>query len=704
MSLLAQLQYLINQLILQQAACCNQIFIDFQQTWTIIANLITPTAIVDLSGVFTALNACCNNINSEFQQTWTILANLNTTATVDLSPVFTALNACCNNITSEFQQTWTIIANLNTTATVDLSPVFTALNACCNNINSEFQQTWTILAAGFNGTFSEINSCCTNITSEFQQTWTILANLAITATADLSGVFTALNACCNNINSEFQQTWTILAAGFNGTFSSIATLTNDFEATWTILAAGFNGTWTILNADFDATWTILAADFDGTFSMLNVLIQNDCNPTMITQASFGASGGTQYVISTPGVYKFGSNIIFTPASATSAILIATSGVTLDLQCFTISQGNVVTGVNAILVDTGLTGVYIRNGMIENFTRAGISFQGDNTNVGIDNTNIVSCATRGIELLSTGVSSQDMTIANCNIYNCSQGSSADFPVELQLCQECNILNCNFTGNGNQSNTITVLNMSGCLDCEVTNITMYENIGSIFNGITLDTTCSYNNFTNCIIINNQSVLSTGTCSAININGANGNAFNYCVANNNHALNNGTINAIWLQGIAPNNNTFSLCIAAFNTGGISYGFYLSSGSYNNLLYCQANENVGSVTSAGFNCNATDTLFDNGIALANAANQTFGFNISAGSCVIKDCLAAFNVGPHGSNGFGFNNTSAEYLFYRNVAYENNTQFNGIAAGAITVPIGSPASQNLNTVTGPWTNVSVAS
>jgi hypothetical protein len=56
-------------------------------------------------------------IQDEFQQTWTILANLTCTATVDLSGVFTA------------------IANINcvSTTTVDLSSVFTALNACCNS-------------------------------------------------------------------------------------------------------------------------------------------------------------------------------------------------------------------------------------------------------------------------------------------------------------------------------------------------------------------------------------------------------------------------------------------------------------------------------------------------------------------------------------------------------------------------------------------
>ena len=711
-NLLLHLKFLINQLIVQQAACCSQIFSDFQQTWTMLAQISTSTATVDLSSVFTALNACCTNINSEFQQTWTILANLTVTASADLSAVFTALNACCTNINSEFQQTWTILANLTVTASVDLSAVFTALNACCTNINSEFQQTWTILAAGFDGTFSDINACCTNINSEFQQTWSILANLHTTATVDLSGVFTALNACCNNINSEFQQTWTILAAGFNGTFSSIAALANDFEATWTILAAGFNGTWTILNADFDATWTILAAGFDGTFSVLNVLIQNVCNPTMITQASFGAGGGTQYVISTPGVYKFGSNITFTPASATSAILITTSGVTLDMQCFSISQGNALAGVNAIVVNTGLTDVYIRNGTVENFTNVGISFQGNDARVGINNTTLLSCATRAIQFLPTGTS-QNIIIQNCNIYNCSQGSSADNPLSLQSCKECIVQNCEFTGNGNSPNTITVINMSSCIECIISNIAMYENLGAAFNGITLDSTSSLNNFTNCTIVNNQSI--TTDVNVINVNG-NANILIDCVTNDNIAAGN-TAGFILAGSIIRVLDVLLQLTHPYGTFGSCTGFSIDPGNFNILLDCVADSNFGGGNpvasilgedgdpSTACFVLSFSSLVDHFTAnnnFATGSGSTTGIWLFEGAMnIVKDCLCANNFVPFSTAQAGITNDTSEYLFYRNVAYNSTFPIVGVAAGSVTTPL-APASQNIASVTAPWTNLAL--
>ena len=55
--------FFLRQLQQQLAACCSNITSEFQQTWTILANITTPTMTVDLSPVFTALNACCNNIN-----------------------------------------------------------------------------------------------------------------------------------------------------------------------------------------------------------------------------------------------------------------------------------------------------------------------------------------------------------------------------------------------------------------------------------------------------------------------------------------------------------------------------------------------------------------------------------------------------------------------------------------------------------------
>lgn len=127
------------------------------------------TVINLLHQVLIQLNICCEQqgcpCESEFQQTWTILANLSVscTAVVDLTPVFTALDACCSNINNEFQQTWSILgAGFNGTFST-LQDIKNTLTNCCDN---------------FNGTYSAIADLKITLSTDFYQTWTILAAIA----------------------------------------------------------------------------------------------------------------------------------------------------------------------------------------------------------------------------------------------------------------------------------------------------------------------------------------------------------------------------------------------------------------------------------------------------------------------------------------------------------------------------------------------
>ncbi len=166
---------LLHQLLSVFNKCCDTLSSDFQQTWTILA---------DLSSNFTAIIDVTTNISSNFQQTFTILADIKNT-----------LTECCENITSEFQQTWTILDGIVITATVDFSEVFSVI--------ADIKKT--------------VTACCENITSEFQATWSIIAALSTTVTVDFSSVFTVIDdikstvtSCCSTVFTNFQNTWTIL--------------------------------------------------------------------------------------------------------------------------------------------------------------------------------------------------------------------------------------------------------------------------------------------------------------------------------------------------------------------------------------------------------------------------------------------------------------------------------------------------------------
>ena len=566
-----------------------------------------------------------------------------------------------------------------------------------NTMTNDLLRPGQLLGAGFNGTFS-----------------------SLTTNAFSYSVITDLKA---TLSTDFNQTWTILGAGFNGTFSALNALSINNQGTFSALNACCNN----INNEFQQTWTIEAAGFNGTFSVLNVITQNLCNPTMITQANFGAAGGTTYVISTSGVYKLGSNIVFSPLATSTAILITTTGVVLDLQCFTISQGNTTANVNGIGVNNGLTDITIKNGMIESFTRAGVSIQFGCNRISIQNIDILFCATRAIELLGTAGAGQILNseIANCNILYCSQGVNADFPVYLLQCHDCSVYSCNIKNNGVNTNAISVLNLNSSTECTFRDINIYDNIGLTLNGIQLITTSSLNMFSNCIIEGNSGTNTSGTVlSGININACTNNMFNSCKVLQNNAPNAATLNGFLIQG-ASTNNMFMGCIVSWNAGGVTSGicngFNVSgttSTNFNNMFIdCISSANSGPTTCLGFALNGTSTCLILRCVSANnsatgAGGLAAGLNlVSPGGgfrCEIKECNFSNNIGVSAANSFGvLVNTGSNNLFTKNIAWSNGStsanQMSGVPGGSVTTPT-APASSNIAAVTGAWTNIAAGS
>ncbi len=272
-------------------ACCAQTQQDFNNTWTILAqiqaSISTTTAVVDLSGTFTAiaelqntLTACCAQTQQDFDNTWTILATINT----NVLNTFTSIAELQNTVVNDFNSTWTILANISSVNTFTaIAELQNTLTACCAQTQQDFDNTWTILATintnvlntftsianlqntvvnDFNSTWTIEANILNTIVSDFNSTWTILANISsvntFTAIAELQNTLTA---CCAQTQQDFDNTWTILATintNVLNTFTSIAnlqnTVVNDFNSTWTIEANILN---TIVS-DFNSTWTILA--------------------------------------------------------------------------------------------------------------------------------------------------------------------------------------------------------------------------------------------------------------------------------------------------------------------------------------------------------------------------------------------------------------------------------------------------------------
>ncbi len=195
--------------------------------------------------------------------------------------------------------------------------------------------------------------------------------------------------------------------------------------------------------DIDNTLTACSdaaqKNFIGTFTALSALqvsVGTGCSPVLINQASVGLTG---FVITQSGVYQLSQSIVFSPVGAASAITINAPDVLLDLQCFSIEQGNLTANVNGIEVITTFSNITIINGSIAGMTGDGINVAAGVSNIiiadmqllvneshgiffnGSSVAPIVNTQLTGLEFLAndTGVTSQfvqQAIINGCSFFN------------------------------------------------------------------------------------------------------------------------------------------------------------------------------------------------------------------------------------------------------------------------------------------------
>jgi len=698
--------------------CCAEIFEEFRETWTILEDVKettcdkfeqTWTILADLnldnSGVFTVLDdlkdtvtECCEDIFEDFRETWTILEDIKETT--------------CD----KFEQTWTIldeiemkIDNITVTAEVDFGPIFTVLDNICVKIEDGFSGTFTaiedlkeVMCDKFEQTWTILDDIKEITCDKFEQTWTILANLDL----DNSGVFTVLDdlkltltECCADIFEDFRETWTILneieikidnigtvtaEVDLSGVFTSI----NDLKETVTECCAeifeDFRETWTILEDIKETT----CDKFEQTWTVLDRISGALCNPIIINEL-----GSSTLTISEPGLYKFKSSFEFSPGSAQPAIEITSDNVTLDLCGFNLSQGNSTSGVDGIRIQGGPSGtprsnVCIQNGTINNFTRAGISV-GTNAitpantacdRICITDMTIFACEIRGLELLGNSSSEQitDAAITNCNINECCTSMSADFGIQAVNMKNSIFTNCQVSGSGVSSITFTPINISASNKCRFENVLVNCNTGDELVLVNIDSSenctfiqcsCSDNIATNDL----TGFVLTGDSSTT------GNMIRNCIIQNNTTTNGPFIGFDVQENTVR--NTLTSCISSNNTasGAVStansFGFNLDQVLDSSFISCRAmyNRASGDGTSniaAGFNIGTTG-----------------GVGTGCKRCDFYENITLGNNGFNSARSFGIraisgNGGNEDNAYIRNIAYRNG-QTSAISTNQIIATAG---------------------
>lgn len=411
-----------------------------------------------------------------------------------------------------------------------------------------------------------------------------------------------------------------------------------------------------------------------------------------------------YTISTPGKYILGDNIVETG----NVISIQADNVILDL-----SQHIISGGINGIVVESGNTGIVIKNGFVTDLTNAGVSIKENCTDITIEKLQITECGGPAVEIL--GISSTDSVSNICveSVTTLSCSFSSMFSSVFNVAYGSSIVLNNLVINDvhNISNDISLVRLNHCNECFGSNILGTNNTAARIVGVDLITSSS------CVF---QNVNFSGNLAVTD------NFYGYRLTDN------------------CTNNIFELCrvVAGKSQMADSIGFDVDNGSIANVFrQCTVNALFGAVNSYGFlftglgnECNIVSETF----VSKNFANTgtTIGFEIDgADNGQIIQSFAGYNSAPGGlSAGVRFNpstggdfwnilenkfiqndglNSSNSYgilvdlipnnnFFIKNIASKNGitaaNQFLGILSTSITL-----VDQNtINSISAPWTNVGI--
>ncbi len=421
---------------------------------------------------------------------------------------------------------------------------------------------------------------------------------------------------------------------------------------------------------------------------------------------------TELTISFPDTYLVSDALVGTPTGTDNLIAINASDVVLDLGGNVILQGNATANVDGIVISSGVTDVTIKNGIIRGVTGQGLRINPSCARIRLSNISFENCATRGALFFGTGGVIRNIELDNCRFFGCCSSGAADAAVFFTNCSQIQMSNCTVSNITNAAIGINAVNLVNVSLSSFNNLVIQNNSASGFNGIST-TACLVNSFVNCIVRNNNATGSGCEGFILGLSAFN-NSLVDCIASQNSAVT--TCTGFDINSTSTN-NILRNCQATLNSGAGVTGFAVVASSENIFIDCTAQGNVANGATpnravgfllnnssfitmlralSGFNSALSGTAI--GISLETAGNLNNAF---------IDCIAERNSGSAAATSFGFSRTvGTNNLFTRNVGYSNNTtagnQLLGFPAGSLSTPV-APASNNIATITGSWTNISAA-
>jgi hypothetical protein len=452
----------------------------------------------------------------------------------------------------------------------------------------------------------------------------------------------------------------------------------------------------------------------------------------ISQASIGTTG---YTIAQPGHYVVTENITFSPLATATAIMITTSGVTLDLNNYFIQQGSVAAAVNGVTVANSLMDIVIKNGTISRFTSDCVRLLSGSNVITLSNLQCLNSTARyGLladGLLVDGSYVSDIVIADClckgnflgggfffavngvAMYNTKFNDNVNLGLVASSCVSWNLENCQFNKNfvaTALATSVTGLLANSCLAFSIENCQCNDNIyqglqfgaAAGLNAISCSgwtiRNSSFNNNTNdsSIALGGQIAGATISTPAVdngfilencnflaNIATSTTNVANFSKGVSITAGGEGVVlkgcKFIGNRVINPSGNTTS---TVFGFDSAARGTQITDSlAYSNLVQ---NDSVGT----GFRCTGIGVYFFNCQAINNGCvtgGSGIGFDVGIGNsslgCVIRNSKA---YAEQGTTTFGFRDQSSvvQNWYAGNESYANATNYNAIITGGARPPI----------------------
>ncbi len=716
---------LIIETLLTLTTCCADLkdsittLVDFAPVFTELNDIKTTLTdccadlAQDIADLDTTLTTCCADIQDNFEGTFTVLADLKDSVTdcwidlkdsitninLDLSGVFTELNDikttvtdCCINIQNNFEGTFTVLADLKD-----------SLTDCCEDLKDSI----TNIDLDLSGVFTELNDikitlteCCADIQDNFEGTFTVLADLK-----------ESLTDCCADLKDSI----TNIDLDLSGVFTEL----NYIKITLTECCEDLKDSITDCCADLKTTITDCCLDLKDTITeccedileAIEDIDRNFCSPTFITATSFGVGVDMTFTITVSGVYKLAEDISFVPSSAIPAIVITSSCVTVDLQCFKLKQANTTAGVNGITVSSSVNDILIVNGQIQDFTNIGISVGDIVSRIEIRDLNVLSAAVRGIEFIgSSGINNG--VISDCNILSCGQGASGDAALALDQCTNIKVMRCCLNNNGNASNDFDVIQLVDCTNCSFSEIQANNNVGNNLSVFSLSGVAQ-NTFVDCSTNGNTGSTDARGFELISSTNNLRNQFINCTS----VLLSGT-SAVdgFFTGTANNNNYYFDCRVIANTtsgsssNAVVHGFNFISNSDNQAMNCIATcVNAPSATKTfgaiGFDFNTTSS---NSLMNCTSSDHITGDSSSSiGYKVLDGFCNDINNSKVVRTDFGFRldpAASLKHTFFKNASMCNgipqDDSYVGFPGGSFQ--IADDISLINASLSSPWTNIAI--